>query len=157
MRQIDTRKFSVVTLLLLLMSVNAVALANTLERITQDNGSTETQGFHDRFANMTDGEFKEYSDSLYASLYPEAYLCEADSATFDHLSEDDPVMTTANAVSPIPDAVELDRSKAVGQIVINSGTNQFGAKTYEVPIEVYPGMHGMTPQLSLSYNSLSGN
>lgn len=32
-----------------------------------------------------------------------------------------------------------------------------GAFTYSIPIEVPPGRHGLTPQLSLVYNSSAGN
>ena len=59
--------------------------------------------------------------------------------------------------SYVPNSIALDKSKAVGQIVIKSGTSPSGAKTYEVPINLYPGMHGFAPTLSLAYNSQQGN
>lgn len=157
MRQIDIRKFSAAAILFLLLLVNSVALANIDESASQGSDAIVTQELHDRLGCMTDEEFKEYSDSVYASLYQEAYLCKADSATFENLGAVNTINATASAASPVPVTVDLDRSKAVGEIVIKSGANQFGAKTYEVPITVYPGMHGMTPQISLSYNSMGGN
>lgn len=57
----------------------------------------------------------------------------------------------------VPDYVNVDMSKAVGQIPVVSGTTRTGAKTYEVPIEVYPGMNGFQPHLSLVYNSQQGD
>lgn len=59
--------------------------------------------------------------------------------------------------SETPTSISLDYNKSVGQIPIKSSTSPSGAKTYEVPIDIYPGMNGMTPTLSLSYNSHSGN
>lgn len=59
--------------------------------------------------------------------------------------------------SHVPNSISLSQSKEVGQIVINSGTSSTGARTYEVPIDVYPGMRGFNPQLSLAYNSQQGN
>ena len=46
---------------------------------------------------------------------------------------------------------------AVGEIPIQSGVSPMGARTYNVPIEVYPGIGEMTPQISLSYNSMQGS
>ena len=57
----------------------------------------------------------------------------------------------------VPNSVVLDKTKAVGQIVIQSGTTSTGAKTYNIPIDVYPGMKGFNPDLSLFYNSQQGN
>jgi hypothetical protein len=57
----------------------------------------------------------------------------------------------------VPNSVTIDKSKAVGEIPIQSGVSQTGAMTYSVPIEVYPGVHGMQPQVGLSYNSMAGN
>ncbi len=41
--------------------------------------------------------------------------------------------------------------------VFSQSVDQSGAFTYSVPIEVPPGTGGLTPQLSLSYNSNGGN
>lgn len=109
------------------------------------------------FANMTKEAFREYNDSVYNSMYPSASLRIADSNNIDSTLLDNAINTTADLSSSFPIAVDIDRDKEVGQIPIISGTNQFGAKTYDVPIDVFPGNHEMTPQISLSYNSLAGN
>ena len=57
----------------------------------------------------------------------------------------------------VPNSVAIDKTKAVGEIPIQSGVSPTGSVTYQVPVEVYPGIHGMQPQLSINYNSLSGN
>lgn len=59
-----------------------------------------------------------------------------------------PRSTTANA-TPF--------NFAVGEIPIRSGVSPMGARTYTVPIESYPGIGDMTPQINLSYNSMQGN
>lgn len=51
----------------------------------------------------------------------------------------------------------IDRSKSVGSIPISSDMTPSGAKTYSVPIDVYPGINGMQPSLAISYNSQQGN
>lgn len=106
---------------------------------------------------MTNEAFRAYNDSVYNSMYPSASLSITDSNNIDSTFLDNAITTTADLSSSFPDAVDIDRDKEVGQIPIISGTNQFGAKTYEVPIEVFPGNHEMTPNISLSYNSLAGN
>ena len=59
--------------------------------------------------------------------------------------------------SHVPNTINIDKSKEVGEIPINSGILPSGAKTYEIPITVYPGMNGFTPNISLVYNSQQGN
>jgi RHS repeat-associated protein len=57
----------------------------------------------------------------------------------------------------IPTSFDPDRSKAVGEIPIQSGTTATGAVTYTVPIQVAPGRNGAQPQISLQYSSQAGN
>ena len=51
----------------------------------------------------------------------------------------------------------LNTGLAVGEIPMSSSVTQTGAVTYTVPIEVYPGINGMQPNLALVYNSHAGN
>ena len=53
--------------------------------------------------------------------------------------------------------VTIDKSKDVGSIPYTSNVTPTGAVTYNVPIEVYPGFRNIQPQLSVVYNSQSGN
>lgn len=61
-------------------------------------------------------------------------------------------LTQANAVNRM-----ISSGYAVGEIPIQSGVSPMGARTYSVPVEAYPGIGGMTPQISLAYNSMQGN
>ena len=57
----------------------------------------------------------------------------------------------------VPNSVAVDFTKAVGEIPMSSAISPTGAVTYNVPVEVYPGIHGMQPHLSISYSSQAGN
>ena len=48
-------------------------------------------------------------------------------------------------------------SYAVGATPVNSGVSPSGAFTYEVPIAVPPGVQDVQPNITLTYNSQSGN
>lgn len=51
---------------------------------------------------------------------------------------------------------QVNKSLVVGEIPITSDVTAFGARTYSVPINAYPGMNGLTPSLSFVYNSQYG-
>lgn len=51
----------------------------------------------------------------------------------------------------------LDTSKDVGDIPYETKVTPQGALTYNVPIECYPSPSGLQPNISLVYNSMSGN
>lgn len=57
----------------------------------------------------------------------------------------------------VPSVVDLDLTKQVGEIECLSDIALSGAKTYTIPIKIYPGMNDFQPNLSLSYNSQQGN
>ena len=61
--------------------------------------------------------------------------------------------------SYVPNSVTINTNAniGVGEIPMSSSVSQTGAVTYTVPIEVYPGINGMQPELALVYNSHSGN
>jgi RHS repeat-associated protein len=56
----------------------------------------------------------------------------------------------------VPDSVTIDKTNAVGEIPFASGVSASGAMTYNVPIEIYPGIHGFQPQFAFTYNSQIG-
>lgn len=109
-----------------------------------------------RFLGWTDDQYEHYEDSLLKVLYPEVIAHEIQPG--EHVHGNTPIIkgVTESTDNSIPLA-DIDKSGIVGQIEISSGTSPSGAKTYSVPIKVFPGMHGMTPSLSLSYNSQQGN
>lgn len=112
----------------------------------------------DYFSGWTDEEYEIYEDSIRAALYPPVNVYQIDVNT--HLKEAGQSETsTSNNESGqnISTSIEIDTTKEVGKIDINSDVSATGAKTYEVPIDVYPGIRGMEPHLALSYDSHQGN
>ncbi|GHT72201.1 hypothetical protein AGMMS50262_00160 [Bacteroidia bacterium] len=55
-----------------------------------------------------------------------------------------------------PSQASTSITSAVGEITLNTSMAN-GAMTANVPIEVVPGIAGMTPEMALVYNNLSGN
>lgn len=65
------------------------------------------------------------------------------------------VETETAATSAVSISRNMDFTKAVGEIPIQSGVTPTGGRTYTVPIAVPEGI-GHTPQISLVYNSQQG-
>ncbi|MDL2215220.1 hypothetical protein LJC00_03430, partial [Dysgonomonas sp. OttesenSCG-928-M03] len=61
------------------------------------------------------------------------------------------------SLSHIPESHTCDSGKDVGQITITQVQGQQGALAYAVPIEIHPGSNNFQPNISINYNSLSGN
>lgn len=114
----------------------------------------------DRFKNWTEEQYKHYEDSAYAKLYPPVRIEKADSAVIKALSNvEGQAKLQARSVTNthVPTSYAVNTSLEVGQIAVKSGTSPSGAKIYEIPINIYPGMKGFQPNLSLTYNSQQGN
>jgi len=60
-------------------------------------------------------------------------------------------------VSSLPVSSANPKSSAVGNIPGEFSVNRFGGARYTVPIDLPPGRRGVTPTLSLEYNSQQGN
>ena len=103
----------------------------------------------------TDIQWDAYDDSVYSAMYPHAVLCYLDTTKLNKTvsstlpSQIQPILSDSHVVT----SREIDKSKAVGEIPIMSGATPTGAKTYNIPIEVYPGINGLQPDLSLTYSS----
>lgn len=131
--------------------------ANTFS--PQDNGDVIPKIRKDKFDGWTEEQYKHYEDSILSKLYPPVVPCRSEEIPSA------PIMRKAVAAqspmsvqnSHVPNTVNIDKSKEVGEIPINSGTSPSGAKTYNIPITVYPGMKDFTPSISLSYNSQQGS
>ena len=111
-------------------------------------------------ASRIEERFKDFLDSLRAIHYNHVETHWNDSTPSIFISSSEEIKSSPfrdGGGTIVPTSVEIDRTKRAGQIPISSGVSPSGAKTYDIPIEVYPGMNGLQPKLSLSYNSQGGN
>jgi YD repeat-containing protein len=106
--------------------------------------------------NWTDTQLKQWEDSIRQSLL--VNLAIDSTASIVKKPTDTPNLITAVADNThVPNSYAINQGFDAGEIPYTSGVSSSGAMTYTVPIEVYPGIRGMQPQLSVSYNHLSGN
>ena len=107
----------------------------------------------------TEEQYEHYEDSIMNLFFPELQVVETeqlDNVDADSIERSN-VNRSAITNSNVPDAINLDYSKSVGEIPIHSNVTPSGAKTYEVPIALCPGQENFMPRLSLVYNSQQGN
>lgn len=151
-------KTTLFTILALLYSLSSYA------QISIDRDSLIIDPSKDEFTQEAD------TDGLY-KIIPKIYelssdentgprkIALLDSTIFKPLDPPDPSNPVFSMDSPLPklpESIEIDRSKIVGEIPIQSKVEN-GSLTYHVPIEVYNGKNDHQPTLALSYNSLMGN
>lgn len=125
-------------------------------------GNVSAQFSENKFEGWTDEQYRSYEDSIMNILYPQPISVStsgglaknSDLSDNPTLSADVPILKANNT---LPVSATVDKSKVVGEIAITSGTTSIGARTYTVPIEIFPGMNGHQPSLSLNYNSQSGS
>lgn len=149
--------------LLSFFAIFATILQPNFASAGNEKSSTDSIKGSAPFEDWSEERFAAYEDSLLRALYPEVRECHyPDSLIKNSNSGISPasVITgyTSNISNPIlPNTAQIDKTKAVGEIEIKSGMTPTGAKTYEVPIKVFPGMNGFQPNISLVYNSQSSN
>jgi len=116
------------------------------------------------FSKMTEPEIKAWEDSVINILYPPLTLFTYDPSTGEVIEK--PNNEPSNNIielrsgftnSHVPISAAIDHNKLVGDIPMTSAVLPNGALTYQIPIDIYPGVNGFQPNLSLSYNSFSGN
>ena len=113
-----------------------------------------------KFAGWTEKQYKHYEDSVLSQLYPPVVVRKLENIPVGavitgSVNSKQRLMPMEDFSAPNIDFV--DRGKEVGEIPIHSGITPTGAKTYNIPISVYSGMKGLTPDLALTYNSQQGN
>lgn len=122
--------------------------------------STDTIDFEKLTLGWTDERFAKYRDSIWSSVYKpiEVMHASGDASRVIERTEGQRVASSDAIINNhVPNAVSIDTNKPVGEIPIHGGMSSSGARTYEIPIKTSEGMHGFTPQISLSYNSQSPN
>lgn len=103
---------------------------------------------------ISQNEILSDDDSIYKALFPPVSII-TDNTAIPSINQT--YQSTLHSDNTIPTTVSIDKTKAVGQIPINSGTTPTGAKTYTVPISVPKGISDhATPKLALHYNSQQG-
>lgn len=106
---------------------------------------------------MTDEEIKHYSDSIKDAWFPPVEIVTYDGSPIDIPSDDGSQVPIWVDNPHVPKSISVDTTKEVGAVDVISGYTQTGAKTYDIPINIFPGINELTPQLSLHYNSQQGN
>jgi len=119
---------------------------------------------NDQFTDMDDWDderIKRYEDSIKSVLYPQPIEKERERPKNEE--EAHGIMPTSSGSissiknSHVPDYAYIDIQKAVGEIKIESSITPSGARSYNVPIDICAGNGGLSPNISLSYNSQGRN
>lgn len=152
---------AVITLFQLIFSVcigNLYAAVNN-ENLdsTDENTDNGYKTPEEYITGMTDDEIQHCSDSIREALFPPVEIVTYDGSPINFPTDDESQVPIWIDNPHVPKEISVDTSKEVGSVDIISGYTQTGAKTYEIPINLFPGINGFTPQISLCYNSQRGN
>ncbi len=139
----------VARLFIILLTVVCSCLTTVAENVVKDNQP---------FNGWNDERVKEYEDSVLNATYPPVNIFRLNPDSLpQRVSVTGPrdISLSDDIDNPyVPNSVTLDYDHdAPAQVPLLSGISPNGAKTYEIPIEAYPGMNGFTPELKLTYNS----
>ena len=109
-----------------------------------NSGDTISKAKKDKFDGWTEEQYKHYEDSIIFKLYSPVIACKSEAPPSTSVTRDNAVLYGHMPVqnSHVPNTINIDKSKEVGEIPINSGILPSGAKTYEIPITVYPVKYG---------------
>lgn len=112
------------------------------------------------YEHWAEGQIKHWEDSVMNALYPQTITGKAANSGIMRANS---VQNAPTAVpssftnSYVKDSYSIDKNKAVGEIPISSSISSTGSVNYSVPVEIYPGINGFQPQLSIVYNNQAGD
>ncbi|MDE6533752.1 MAG: FG-GAP-like repeat-containing protein [Muribaculaceae bacterium] len=112
------------------------------------------------YDGWSDQRLKEYEDSLVNAHFPMPAIIEINPDSVKSGINKAPSAVSSDVLygyAHIPDSRDIDTSCIVGDIPVTSGVSQTGARTYEIPLDVFPGVNGMQPKIAICYNSQSPN
>ena len=109
------------------------------------------------FAGWTENDFGQIEDSVGNASYSDVKVVFSESFEEETRDETEEGEMQIFNNTYVPSSISINTSLSVGEIPMTSSVTQTGAVVYTVPIEVYPGMNGMQPNLALVYNSQAGN
>ena len=121
--------------------------------------NTEQEGLY-LFEGWSEQRIKEYEDSVMNARYPMPDVIENNPDSIKPGINKAPAAVSSDVLSGyahIPDSRDIDTSCIVGDIPVTSGVSQTGARTFEIPVDIFPGINGMQPKIAVSYNSQSPN
>lgn len=122
-------------------------------------GKSDNEGSY-RYDGWSDRRLKEYEDSLVNARFPMPAIVEIDLDSMKSGISKAPAIVPSDVLTGyahIPESREIDTSCIVGDIPVTSGVSQTGARTFVIPVDIFPGINGMQPKLAISYNSQSPN
>ena len=119
----------------------------------------EKKGSVPNFDTWTEKQIKQWEDSVRNALYPRPEIEKSKSSGKTTGGNTSPnKMSSGSLINTyVNDSYTIDKSKSVGEIPISSSVAPSGAITYNVPVEIYPGIKNFQPQLSIAYNSHAGD
>lgn len=112
------------------------------------------------FEGWSEQRIKEYEDSVMNARYPMPDVIENNPDSIKPGINKAPAAVSSDVLSGyahIPDSRDIDTSCIVGDIPVTSGVSQTGARTFEIPVDIFPAINGMQPKIAVSYNSQSPN
>ncbi len=110
----------------------------------------------------TKDQIQYWKDSLRQQSQPFSPLS---SYSKSSASSDDNVLMSVMSASEdvtfsntyVPNTYAISKTMSVGEIPVETSVTPSGVLACQVPIEIYPGIRGFQPQLSLAYNHHAGN
>lgn len=124
---------------------------------------SQNNNFHSDEVHTTSSKYlsqsriRELEDSVYTSLYKPVYERGISLDSIDlQVVQSSPDANKITLRHIVPTTNNLD-NYGIGQIEINSGSNKNGSKFYTIPIKCASGINGLNPNISINYDSQSGN